>query len=80
MNATRVRLLSDLAKNDTVRTPSGRMALMAGFDEGAVVVRFVVDGEEATILPHLLTLIGKAPPHVFPAHFFQGGIKKAMAQ
>lgn len=66
----RVRLLADLGINDTVRTPSGRLAVVRGFDAERVRLRYLDDGTELSLLPHLLTLIERAPAKPVPAGFF----------
>ena len=56
----RVRLLSDLAIGDTVRTPSGRVAQVAGFPGGRALLEYADDGSEVTLAHHHLVLVAKA--------------------
>jgi hypothetical protein len=65
------RWLSDFRKLDTVRTASGRLGIVRGFDGDGVVVQ-TNDGEEMALLPTLLEVISPAPRHVFPVGFFAG--------
>lgn len=67
---TRVRLASDLAVGDEVRTPSGRLAEVKGFEEGAVLL-LTACGDDLQLRPHLLTLVRKAPPHQVPQSFYR---------
>lgn len=67
---SRVRLLSDLGLRDMVMTPTGRFALVKGFDHDGVVIQFQDDAEECTLLPHLLQLVTRARPRPFPSTFF----------
>lgn len=65
----RVRSLAELAVRDTVLLPSGKLATVTGFDEGAVLLE-TYHGEELQLLPHLLELVSRAPKHQFPPRFF----------
>ena len=67
----RVRVASDLRVGDTVFGPSKRAAVVVGFPEGRVELRYIDDGDETLVQAHHLTLIAQAKPRAFPKTFFR---------
>ena len=68
----RIVMLRDLKMGDTVSTPLGRLAAVHGFVGPRMDLRYLDDGDEVALLPHLLTIITRAKDRPVPIAFFSG--------
>jgi len=66
-----VRYAAELAIGDTVRTPSGREAVVRGLVEGRIDLEYT-DGDQVLLQANMLTLMQRVGPQPLPAGFFAG--------
>lgn len=65
-------MLSDFNIGDTVRTPTGRVAQVYGLNGARVILRYIDDGEEVDLAPHILSIVSRAPHRIMRPGFLSG--------
>lgn len=65
-------MLSDFNVRDTVRTPTGRCAIVFGLKGARIVLHYIDDGEEVELPPHILSIVSRAPHRVMRPGFLAG--------
>lgn len=65
-------MLRDFNVDDTVLTPAGQLAVVRGFTGPRVDLRYLDDGEDVALLPHLLIIVSRARDRQVRPAFFSG--------
>jgi len=68
----RIVMLRDLKIGDTVSTSLGRLAAVHGFAGQRMDLRYLDDGDEVALPPHLLTIVTRVKDRPVSPAFFSG--------